>query len=62
MLAFLKRIIVRKCIFFSGHLFTYLVKMTEKPEVCRDCSLTGRYCEPWQDIKRGERVSPVESR
>ena len=26
------------------------------------CSLTGRYCEPWQNIERGERVSPVERR
>lgn len=59
MLVFLKRNCA-KMFFFSDHLFTYLVKMTEKPEVCR--TLTGRYCEPWQNIERGEHVSSVESR
>lgn len=61
MLVFLKRIFVRKCIFFLWSLI-YVSGQNDREtrSLSGQCSLTGRYCEPWQNIERGERVSPVE--
>ena len=53
---------VTKCFFFWLLIYVFGQNDRETRSLSGQCPLTGRYCEPWQDIGRRERVSPVEIR